>query len=84
VDGELLEITEPEMRRRRMDCERQAHIEHIGIKVEDVDAAVAELQAQGVRMSTERPYGGGGWRYYFTDPSTTDGIVYQFFETRRK
>ena len=81
VDIELLEITDPEMRRRRMAGEREARIEHIGIRVEDLDSAVAELRARGVRMSTEEPYGAGGWRYYFTDPATTDGIVYQFFET---
>jgi catechol 2,3-dioxygenase-like lactoylglutathione lyase family enzyme len=82
IDLELLEISDAELRERRMAGERRARIEHLGIRVPDVDAAAEELRAQGVRMSTERPFGAAGWRYYFTDPETTDGVIYQIFEAQ--
>jgi methylmalonyl-CoA/ethylmalonyl-CoA epimerase len=81
VDLELLEIADPQMRRQRMAGERQARIEHLGVAVDDLDRAIAQLRSQGVRTSTAEPYAGAGWRYYFTDPDTTDGVVYQFFQT---
>lgn len=81
VDVELLEISDPEKRRVRMDGARAARIEHIGIRVDDVESAAADLRAHGVRMSTEKPFGSDGRRYYFTDPASTDGVVYQIFES---
>jgi catechol 2,3-dioxygenase-like lactoylglutathione lyase family enzyme len=80
VDLEVLEVSDPELRARRMGGERSARIEHIGIRVDDVDIAAAELAEKGVRMSTERPYGAPGARFWFTDSTTTDGVVYQIFE----
>jgi methylmalonyl-CoA/ethylmalonyl-CoA epimerase len=81
VDIELLEVHDPAVQTIRMGGERKARIEHLGIRVPDLDAAVAELTARGVRMSTAKPYGAGAWSYYFTDPETTDGVMYQLFQT---
>jgi catechol 2,3-dioxygenase-like lactoylglutathione lyase family enzyme len=79
VQLEILEITDPEKRRRRMGGERSARIEHIGVAVDDLAGTVADLRAKGVRTMTAEPIAVGNWRYYFTDPETTDGVVYQFF-----
>jgi methylmalonyl-CoA/ethylmalonyl-CoA epimerase len=79
VQIELLEITDPEKRRKRMGGERSARIEHIGVAVDDLTGTVAELRSKGVRTMTEEPIGVGKWRYYFTDPETTDGVIYQVF-----
>jgi hypothetical protein len=64
-----------------MGGERSARIEHIGIAVDDLAGTVAGLRAKGVRTMTAEPVGVGDWRYYFTDPETTDGVVYQLFSS---
>jgi len=81
VQLELLEVTDPEKRLRRMGAERSARIEHIGIAVDDLAGTVAGLRAKGVRTMTAEPIRVGDWRYYFTDPETTDGVVYQLFSS---
>jgi catechol 2,3-dioxygenase-like lactoylglutathione lyase family enzyme len=81
VQLELLEITDPEKRLRRMGGEQSARIEHIGVAVDDLDSTIAALRAKGVRTMTPEPVGVGNWRYYFTDPTTTDGVVYQLFSS---
>ncbi len=79
VQLELLEITDPEKRRKRMGGERSARIEHIGVAVDDLTGTVAGMRSKGVRTMTEEPVAVGKWRYYFTDPETTDGVIYQVF-----
>lgn len=81
VQLEPLEITDVEKRRRRMGAERSARIEHIGVAVDDLPATVSTLRAHGVRTQTAEPIAVGPWRYYFTDPETTDGVVYQLFSS---
>jgi methylmalonyl-CoA/ethylmalonyl-CoA epimerase len=79
VQVEVLEIVDPEQRSRRLGRDRLARIEHIGVAVDDLAAMVAELRARGVRTTTATPIAVNEWRYYFTDPETTDGVVYQLF-----
>jgi catechol 2,3-dioxygenase-like lactoylglutathione lyase family enzyme len=79
VQLELLEITDPEKRHRRVGDSKLPKIEHLGVAVDDLDKDIEELRARGVRTTTERPYAVNEWRYYFTEDESTDGIVYQFF-----
>lgn len=81
VQLELLEITDPEKRRRRMGGERSAMIEHIGVAVDNLADTVERLRAKGIRTMTDEPVAVGQWRYYFTDPETTDGVIYQLFSS---
>jgi methylmalonyl-CoA/ethylmalonyl-CoA epimerase len=79
VQIEVLEITDPEKRRKRIGDDKLPKIEHIGVAVDDLAASIAELRARGVRTTTQEPFAVNEWRYYFTDAASTDGIVYQFF-----
>src|SRR5262245_29018776 len=55
VQVEILEVTDPEERRRRLGGERLARIEHIGVAVDDLGASIAALRARGVRTTTAEP-----------------------------
>jgi methylmalonyl-CoA/ethylmalonyl-CoA epimerase len=81
IQVELLEITDPEKRRQRMGGERLARIEHVGVAVDDLAATVGRLRARGVRTTTPEPAAVGQWRYYFTEPETTDGVAYQLLSS---
>jgi catechol 2,3-dioxygenase-like lactoylglutathione lyase family enzyme len=81
IQLEVLEVTDPAKRAGRMGAEGLARIEHIGVAVDDLAATVGQLRAQGVRTTTEEPFAVKEWLYYFTDPESTDGVVYQFFSS---
>jgi len=49
--------------------------DHVGYCVPDIDAAVAELRAKGVKFVTEAPYTNPrGHRLIYLDSSTTEGV----------
>lgn len=54
-----------------------ARIEHIAVEVEAVDSALAALGALGVRADSHGILRVGTRVNAWTDPSTTDGIVFQ-------
>jgi len=54
-----------------------ARIEHIAIEVDDVDSALDQLRASGVRTNGLGILRVGSRRNAWTDPATTDGIVIQ-------
>ena len=75
---ELIEPTDPDVRARRLGSAR-ARIEHIALEVGDLDATLTALAALGVapnappRRSPERSM-------FWTDPETSDGIMFQFVQ----
>lgn len=76
---ELLEILEPEARKRRLGDGQAARIEHIAFEVDDVAGTLGVLEALGVEPTG--PLQKSGERQTFwTVPSTTDGVMYQFIE----
>jgi methylmalonyl-CoA/ethylmalonyl-CoA epimerase len=51
-------------------------IHHIAFEVEDIDSAVEELKAAGVRMIDEKPrVGAHGARIAFIHPKSTHGVL---------
>jgi glyoxylase I family protein len=42
---------------------------HFALRVEDIESARKELEAQGVRCSRVRPAPAGGWSAFLRDPS---------------
>jgi methylmalonyl-CoA/ethylmalonyl-CoA epimerase len=51
-------------------------IQHIALRVDDLEAAIAELKAKGLRMIDEEPrYGAGGASIAFVHPKSTGGIL---------
>ena len=58
-------------------------MQHIALRVDDLDAALAELQAKGVRLIDEKPrYGAGGARIAFVHPKSTGGILLELSERK--
>jgi methylmalonyl-CoA epimerase len=51
-------------------------IQHIAFKVDDIEAALAELKEKGVRLIDEKPRrGAGGAQIAFLHPKATGGVL---------
>ena len=87
ADIELIGVADPEVRRQRLGDGR-ARIEHIGIRVDDLEATSSALEDKGVRLTGipnvdaahPVPFRVGNRVNVWTDPATTGGVVYQFIE----
>lgn len=79
IEIEVLEITEPAERSRRLGT-ASARIEHIAIQLDDLAAVAAALRRLGVRTQTEAPVSLDRGLNYWTVPETCDGVVYQLLE----
>ena len=73
---ELLESTDPDGPIARHIKARGEGIQHIAFCVEDIDEALEELKAKGVRLIDQAPrYGAGGARIAFIHPKETNGVL---------
>ncbi len=73
---EYLESTDPEGPIGKFLEKRGPGIHHIAFEVDDVDAAVKELLAKGVRMIDKEPRKGAhGNRIAFIHPAETGGVL---------
>ncbi len=51
-------------------------VQHIAFKVDDIEAAIAEMKEKGIRMIDEKPrYGAGGAKIAFCHPKSTHGVL---------
>jgi methylmalonyl-CoA/ethylmalonyl-CoA epimerase len=80
VSIELIEPLEPELRRRRLGEGARARIEHIAFEVADLERALAALGALGVEPNAP-PLRSGARTMFWTDPATSDGMMFQFVAT---
>lgn len=73
---ELLEATSPDSPIARFIEKRGPGIHHVTLRVEDIHAAIAQLQARGVRLIDEaaRP-GAEGALVAFVHPASTHGVL---------
>jgi methylmalonyl-CoA/ethylmalonyl-CoA epimerase len=56
-------------------------IQHVALRVDDLEAALAELKSRGVRLIDEKPrYGAGGAKIAFVHPKSTGGILLELSE----
>ena len=56
-------------------------IQHIAYRVENIDEALAELKAKGVRLIDEKPRkGAGGAKIAFIHPKETNGVLVEICE----
>ena len=74
---ELIEVHDPEARRRRLPEGAAAVIEHIAIEVDDLAAVRAVLVERGVAVSWP-PFPSGDALMIWTDAATSGGVQYQF------
>jgi methylmalonyl-CoA/ethylmalonyl-CoA epimerase len=78
---ELLESTDPEGPIGRYIAAKGEGVQHIALQVEDLDAALAELKAAGIRLIDETPRrGAGGKRIAFLHPKSTRGVLVELCE----
>ena len=51
-------------------------IQHVALRVDNIEQAIADLMAKGVRMIDEKPrYGAGGSAIAFLHPKATGGVL---------
>lgn len=80
---EVLEIGDPEARRRRLGTGVRARVEHIAIEVDDLEAVMAALAPLGVRTTAPEPRRSGDTLNYWTVAETTGDVAYQFVQKLR-
>ena len=81
VEIEVLEISEPEERSRRLGS-ASARIEHIAIEVDSLSKTLLDLSQLGVVPQTAAPVKLDKGLNYWTIADTCDGIVYQLIEAK--
>jgi methylmalonyl-CoA/ethylmalonyl-CoA epimerase len=80
---ELLESTDPEGPIGKFIAAKGQGVQHLAFRVEDIDKALEELKAKGVRLIDEKPrYGAGGARIAFIHPKATNGVLVELCERK--
>lgn len=78
---QLLEPTDESSTVAKFIERRGEGLHHIAVRVEDLDATLEGLKAQGARLIDSEPrIGGGGHRVAFVHPKTTHGILIELVE----
>jgi methylmalonyl-CoA/ethylmalonyl-CoA epimerase len=78
---EILESTAPDGPVAKFIEARGEGIQHIALRVDDLEAALAELKEKGVRLIDEKPRrGAGGARIAFIHPKETRGVLLELCE----
>lgn len=78
---ELLESTSPDGPIARHIEKKGEGIQHVAFRVENIEAALAELKAKGIRLIDETPRkGAGGAKIAFLHPKSTNGILVELSE----
>ena len=73
---ELLESTSPDGPIARYIEKNGEGSQHLALRVDDIEAALEELKANGIRLIDEKPrYGAGGAKIAFVHPKSTGGIL---------
>lgn len=76
TEVELLESTEEDGPIAKFIEKKGEGIQHIAYKVDDIEKAIEELKAKGVKMIDETPrYGAGGAKIAFLHPKSTFGVL---------
>jgi methylmalonyl-CoA/ethylmalonyl-CoA epimerase len=77
---ELLEPTDPTSVIAKF-LEKRSGLHHVCVLVEDIERALADLKAQGVRLIDETPRpGAGGCRVAFVHPKSAGGVLLELKE----
>lgn len=83
TEVELLESTDPEGPIGKFIAAKGQGMQHVAFRVENIDEALAELKAKGVRLIDEKPrYGAGGARIAFLHPKATNGVLVELCERK--
>jgi len=78
---ELLQSTSPEGPVGRFIEKRGEGIHHLCFETDDIEQALAQLKAAGVRLIDEQPrVGAGGRRVAFVNPRSAHGVLIELSE----
>lgn len=78
---ELLAPTAPDSPIARFIEKRGEGIQHIALRVDNIEAALEQLKAAGVRLIDQEPRrGAGGARIAFIHPKATGGVLLEISE----
>ena len=78
---ELLESTAADGPVAKYIEKRGQGIQHVAFRVENIEAALAELKEKGVRLIDETPRrGAGGAKIAFLHPKATNGVLVELCE----
>ena len=82
---ELLEATSEDSPISKFLAKRGPGIHHIAVRVEDIQASLADLKQKGARLIDEEPrMGAGGCLVAFIHPSSTGGVLIELVENRER
>ena len=80
---ELLESTSPDGPIAKFIEKKGEGIQHLAFRVDNLEAALASLKEQGVRMIDEKPrYGAGGASIAFVHPKATGSVLVELSERK--
>jgi methylmalonyl-CoA/ethylmalonyl-CoA epimerase len=83
TEVELLEATSPDGPVAKFIEKKGEGVHHIAFRVDDIDAALEELKAQGVQLIDQTPrQGAGGARIAFLHPKSTHGVLVELCERK--
>jgi len=77
---ELVEPTDPESGTAKFIQNRGAGIHHLCLEVEDIDAALQELKAKGVRLINETALVEEGRKMAFIHPKSSGGVLLELYQ----
>lgn len=80
---ELLESTSPDGPIAKFIEKNGEGIQHIALRVDDIEGALNYLKEKGVRLIDEKPrYGAGGAKIAFLHPKATKGVLLELSERK--
>ena len=80
---ELLEATSPDSPIAKFIEAKGQGVQHLAFKVDNIEAALEEMKAKGVRLIDEKPrYGAGGAKIAFLHPKSTNGVLIELCEKK--
>lgn len=80
---ELICPTDPEGAIARFLAKRGNTVHHIAMRVDDLEGALAQLAASGVRLIDATPRTGAhGWRIAFIHPESCGGVLIELVDDR--
>ena len=80
---ELLESTSPDGPVAKFIESRGEGVQHIALRVDNIEQALEELKAKGFRLIDEKPrYGAGNARIAFLHPKASGGILLEISERK--
>ncbi len=81
TEVELLESTAPDGPIAKYLEKRGEGVQHIAFRVENIEEALIELKAKGIRLIDEQPRkGAGGAKIAFLHPKSTYGVLIELCE----